>query len=373
MKKTMLTALIAASVMISALTGCGGGGQAATAAAPAESKTENAANAGTPAADAGTQAENASGAPAAQAQTASGKKIKVAIVQPMTHTSLDQIRETIISNLSEDPEIEIVTQNANGDTAALTSILQNLKSEKTDIIVPIATSTAQSAKAVYDGEKTPIVFAAVSDPVAAGLTGEGSEMITGVSNNIPADEIVKLVYNFQPECKKIGFVYTSSETNSVSTINSAKKYCDENGIAYEETSISNVSELQTAVESLLGKGVEALYTGNDNTIASAMATYTSAAYPKQIPIYCGADSMVADGGFATVGVNYVQLGEQVAEIVKRIKAGEKPADIPYETLAEYAKFVNLKAVNEFGGDFPDSAYEGFEILVEEDGTSHFNK
>ena len=92
-------------------------------------------------------------------------------------------------------------------------------------------------------------------------------MITGVSNNIPADEIVKLVYNFQPECKKIGFVYTSSETNSVSTINSAKKYCDENGIAYEETSISNVSELQTAVESLLSKGVEALYTGNDTLSA----------------------------------------------------------------------------------------------------------
>ena len=257
MKKTMLTTLTAVSVLISVLTGCGGSGIAGTAAAPAE---------------------NASEAPAAPAQpapaAAEGKKVRVAIVQPMTHTSLDQIRETIIANLAEDTGIEIVTQNANGDTAALTSILQNLKSEKTDIIVPIATSTAQTAKAVYDGEKTPIVFAAVSDPVAAGLTGEGSEMITGVSNNIPADEIVKLVYNFQPECKKIGFVYTSSETNSVSTINSAKKYCDGNSIAYEETSISNVSELQTAVESLLSKGVEALYTGNDNTSASAISMYS---------------------------------------------------------------------------------------------------
>ena len=83
--------------------------------------------------------------------------------------------------------------------------------------------------------------------------------------------------------------------------------------------------------------------------------------------------MVADGGFATVGVNYVQLGEQVAEIVKRIKAGEQPSDIPYETLAEYAKFVNKKAVKDFSGDFPESAYEGFEVLVEEDGTSHFNQ
>ena len=295
------------------------------------------------------------------------------MVRAILHGCNGVMGQVVTNIIAGDPDIEIVTQNANGDTAALTTILQNLKSEKADIVVAIATSTAQAAKAVYDGEKTPIVFAAVSDPVAAGMTGEGSEMITGVSNNIPADEIVKLVYNFQPECKKIGFIYTSSETNSVSTINSAKKYCDENGIAYEESSISNVSELQTAVETLLGKGVEALYTGNDNTIASSMPTYISAAYPKQIPVYCGADSMVADGGFATVGVNYVQLGNQVVEIVKRVKAGEQPKDIPYETLAEYAKFVNMKAVKDFGGEFPESAYEGFEILVEEDGTSHFNK
>ena len=306
--------------------------------------------------------------------SAFAEALRVAVVQPLSHTSLNQIRDTIVSELEgSDVEFEIVTRNAEGDSAALSTILENVKSDGVDILVPIATNTAQSAKMVFEDTGVPVVFAAVSDPVAAGLTGDDCGFITGVSNNIPADEIVKLVYNFQPECKKIGFVYTSSETNSVSTINSAKKYCDENGIAYEETSISNVSELQTAVESLLGKGVEALYTGNDNTIASAMATYTSAAYSKQIPIYCGADSMVADGGFATVGVNYVQLGEQVAEIVKRIKAGEKPSDIPYETLAEYAKFVNKKAVKDFSGDFPESAYEGFEVLVEEDGTSHFNQ
>ena len=173
--------------------------------------------------------------------------------------------------------------------------------------------------------------------------------------------------------KKIGFLYTSSETNSVSTITAAKKYCDDNKIAYEESSIANVSELQTAVESLISKGVDALYTGNDNTIASAMATYTDAAYAKKIPIYCGADSMVADGGFATVGVNYVQLGKQVADMVEKIANGEKPSDIPYETISDYAKYVNMQAVKQFGGNFDKKAFEGFDVLVEEDGTSHFNK
>jgi putative ABC transport system substrate-binding protein len=206
-------------------------------------------------------------------------------------------------------------------------------------------------------------------PLGIVISLEGSV----VSNNIPADEIVKLIANFQPDYKKIGFLYTSSETNSVSTITAAKKYCDDNNIAYEESSISNVSELQTAVESLISKGVDALYTGNDNTIASAMATYTDAAYAKKVPIYCGADSMVADGGFATVGVNYVQLGKQVADMVEKIANGEKVSDIPYETISDYAKYVNMQAVKQFGGNFDKKAFEGFDVLVEEDGTSHFNK
>lgn len=309
-------------------------------------------------------------------KTSDSKKdeVTVAIVQPMSHSSLDQIRDTIVKKLKDSGKnIKIVTDNANGDSAANNTILENDKAKGVDIVVPIATSTAQSAKSVYEGTTTPIVFAAVSDPVAAGLTGNDCENITGVSNNIPADEIVKLIYNFQPDCKKIGFVYTSSETNSVSTITAAKKYCDDNKIAYEEVSIANVSELQTAVETLLSKGVDALYTGNDNTIASAMATYTDAAYSKNVPIYCGADSMVADGGFATVGVNYVQLGEQVADLVLQIADGKKPADLPYETISEYAKYVNMQAVKQFGGQFDEKAFDGFEVLVEENGVSHFNE
>ena len=101
----------------------------------------------------------------------SEKQVTVAVVQPMSHTSLDQIRDTITSELGKDDNIKVVTDNANGDTAALSSIIENYKSEGVDIVVPIATSTAQTAKSVYDGEDTPIVFAAVSDPEAAGLTG----------------------------------------------------------------------------------------------------------------------------------------------------------------------------------------------------------
>ena len=313
-----------------------------------------------------------SGAASSGSAASAQETYKVAIVQPMSHTSLDQIRDTIVSKLeASGKSIEITTENANGDSTALSTILSNCKAEGVDLVVPIATSTAQSAKTVFDGDSTPIVFAAVSDPTAAGLTGDDCQYITGVSNNIPAAEIVKLIFNFQPDCQKIGFLYTSSEANSVSTINAAKTYCDQEGIAYEEVSLANLSELQTAAETLISRGVDALYTGNDNSIASAMATYTDVAYAAGIPVYCGADSMVADGGFATIGVNYVQLGEQVADLVLKVMDGAAPADLPYETLSDYAKFVNLQAAGCFGADFPDSAYEGYEVLVEEDGTSHF--
>ena len=299
---------------------------------------------------------------------------RVAIVQPMSHTSLDQIRDTIVTQLeSSGRDIEIVLGNANGDTAALATILSNLRADGVDMLIPIATSTAQTARMVFEDDELPIVFAAVSDPVSAGLTGEGCGNITGVSNSIPAAEIVKLIRTFQPDCQKIGFLYTSSEVNSVSTINAAKAYCDAEGIAYAEASIANLSELQPAVEALISKGVDALYTGNDNSIASAMATYTDAAYSVGIPVYCGANSIVADGGFATIGVNYVQLGEQVSALALKIMDGAQPSELPYEVLADYARFVNLQAVQRFGGQFAAEAYEGFTGLVEEDGTSHFGQ
>lgn len=348
--KKLLSVMLSALMLTAALAGCG------SSSAPAGS---------------GSGSDTGSGS---GTSTCGGEVYKVAIVQPMSHTSLDQIRDTIVSKLNASgKQVEITTENANGDTSALTTILSNCKAQGVDLVIPIATSTAQSAKTVFEDSGLPIVFAAVSDPVAAGLTGEGCQNITGVSNNIPAAEIVKLIFNFQPDCQKIGFLYTSSETNSVSTINAAKAYCDQEGIAYEEASIANLSELQTAVETLLSRGVDALYTGNDNSIASAMATYTDAAYAKGVPVYCGADSMVADGGFATIGVNYVQLGNQVANLALKVLDGTSPADLPYETLSDYARYVNLQAAARLGDPFPTDAYQGYDVLVEADGTSHFGQ
>ena len=305
---------------------------------------------------------------------ATAAKVKVTIVQPMSHKSLNQIRDTIVAELkASGRNFDIVAQDAHGDTSSLATIFQNAKNKGVDIVVPIATPSAQSAKSVFGGTKTPIIFAAVSDPVAAGLTGEDSKNITGVSNSIPSAKIVQLVSDFQPKYKKIGFLYTSSETNSVSTIKAAKAYCDKNGIAYAEASIAAVADLQAAVNNLLSKGVDALYTGNDNTIASAMPTYTDAAYSKGVPIYCGADSMVADGGLATIGIDYVQLGKQVAALVLKAADGTAPSAMPYETLSDYAKYVNLQAIDRLKLPVSAEVLKNYKALVEKDGTSRFGK
>ncbi len=306
--------------------------------------------------------------------TAAPAKLRVSIVQPLSHKSLDQIRDTILAELrASGLDLDIVTLNAHGDTSALATIFQNEKNRKTDILVPIATPAAQSAKAVFDGTKTPIIFAAVSNPVAAGLTGTDAKFITGVSNNIPADKIVELVSDFQPKYRKIGFLYTSSETNSVSTIKVAKDYCSKNGIAYEEAAIAALTDLPAALNNLLGKGVDALYTGNDNTIASAMPTYTDLAYAKGVPVYCGADSMVADGGLATIGIDYVQLGRQVAAMVVKVARGAAPASLPYETLSDYARFVNLQAADRLKLNLSAALQKNYRVLVEKNGVSHFGK
>lgn len=295
-------------------------------------------------------------------------------MQPISHPSLDQIRDTIQTALeASGRNVEVISLNANGDTSTLATILSQENAKGVDILVPITTLSAQSAKAVFDGETTPMVFAAVSDPVAAGLTGEDSRHITGVSDQIPSAQVVELIGLFQPGYKKIGFLYTSSETNAVASISKAKAYCDENAIPYIESSIANQTELPAAVNALAAKGVDVLYSVNDNSIASAMPAYVDIANAKGLPIYVGADSMVADGGLATVGISYVQLGSQAAELILRVADGESPADIPYQTLTEYTRQVNLQAAAKLDLDLTDEMLKDFNVLVETDGTSHFGK
>jgi len=179
-----------------------------------------------------------------------------------------------------------------------------------DVIVPIATGAAQSAAAAT--KDIPIVFAAVSYPVEAGLVKELNKTegnITGVSDAIGINEIFDLAMTLTPKVKTFGFVYNSGEVNSVAAIEKAKEYCDAKGLNYVDATITSSGDLLQAAQSLVSK-VDAIFTPTDNTVASAMPVLAAEAIKAKIPVYVGADSMVADGGFATVGVDYKVLGNK---------------------------------------------------------------
>lgn len=291
--------------------------------------------------------------------------VTVAIIQHMEHPSLNLIRETIIEEFDSmglTGSVNIEYRNANGDASMLPTIMSELIGSGADILVPIATGTAQTAAAATT--ELPIVFSAVSNPVEAGLVTSFEETtanITGVSNSIAIEDIFKLAAELTPEVKTFGFIYNTGEINSVTGINRAKAYCDANGIAYKEAAITGVAELQSAAQSLVG-GVDAFFTPNDNSIASAMPIYLQVANEAGIPVYVGADSMVADGGLATVGIDYTVLGRQTAQMVARILNGASIAETHVEQIAEYAKMINMQSAEALSISIPEEIKDEFVII-----------
>ncbi len=295
------------------------------------------------------------------------KPVVIGIVQPMEHPSLNQIRETIIDELGVLGVTDSVTieyRNANGDASMLPTIMSELIGGGVDMLVPVGTGPAQAAAAATDS--IPIIFSAVSSPIDAGLVTSFEETtgnITGVSNAIAIEDIFALAAQLTPDVKSFGFVYNTSEVNSVAGIKRARAYCDANGIPYKEAAITGVADLQSAAQSLVGQ-VDAFFTPNDNTVASAISIYMQVAEDAHMPVYVGADSMVVDGGLATVGIDYTVLGRQTAQMIKRVLDGGTIAENHVEQVAEYAKMINMVTANKLGVTVPDALKDTFVVLKE---------
>lgn len=297
--------------------------------------------------------------------TENSDKAKIGIVQTMNHPSLDEIREYTIIGLEEQgmkDKVDIIYKDAQGDPANINTIVNQYVGENVDMIIPIATTAAQSAAAATSDIQ--IVFAAVSYPVKAGLVTDMNvtdKNITGVSNAIAIEDIFELSQKLTPTVKTYGFIYNLGEVNAVAGIDRAKAYCDEKGYKYVEATITNSSELLQATQSLVGK-VDAIFTPNDNTVASAMSLLSSEAIKAGIPVYVGADSMVRDGGFATVGIDYKVLGRQVAAMAKRILEGETIKDNPVEIINQYSNMININTAKALGINLDEETLKDFQII-----------
>lgn len=293
------------------------------------------------------------------------KKFRIGIVQGQNHPSLDEIREYVIIGLEEagmKDQVEIIYKDAQNDATNVNTIVNQFVGENVDMIIPIATGAAQSALAAT--RDIPIVFAAVSYPVQAGLVEDMNVTdgnITGVSNAIAIEDIFVLAAELTPEIETYGFIYNPGEVNSVSGIDRAKAFCDANGLKYIEANIANSGELQQTAQSLASK-VDAIFVANDNTVAMAMSVLSQEAINAGIPVYTGADSMVKDGGFATVGIDYKVLGRQTAAMAKRILNGEKISENPVEIINQYSKMVNTTTAKALGIEIPEDKLKELQII-----------
>ena len=266
----------------------------------------------------------ASSVPAAtDAPALDSKTVKVAIVQQLDHSSLDEIRTAVKDKLTalageQGITLEISEYNGQNDASTLNQIGADIVGDKVDLIIPIATLAAQCMVTAADGTNTPIVYAAISDPVAAGLTDIPN--VTGTSDALNTAYMLDMMLAVQPDVKTVGLLYSLSEVNSETPIAEAKAYLDSKGIAYVEKTGNTTDEIVSAASSLVGR-VDAVFTPTDNVVMAAESAVAEILNGAGIPHYAGADSFVQAGAFATCGVNYTELGNKTAEMAMELLLG----------------------------------------------------
>ena len=303
MKK--ITAIVSSLILsASLLVGCGASSAPAPTTAPATAPAATVA------------AETA-------AETTEVKSYSVAIVQQLSHSSLDEIHEAISAELKARAEaagVELTISDYNGqnDTTMLGQIGAQALDDKVDMIIPIATLAAQTMVTAAEGTGTPIVYAACSDPETAGLTD--LDNVTGTSDALNTPFILDMMLAVNPDIKTVGLLFSNSEDNSITPIAEAKKYLDEKGIAYLEKTGNTTDEIVAAAASLVGR-VDAVFTPTDNRVMDAEVAVAEILNEAGIPHYTGADSFVQSGAFTTCGVNYTELGKYTADMAFDILEG----------------------------------------------------
>lgn len=240
-----------------------------------------------------------------------------AIIKQLDHASLDEIANAIAARLdavAAEKGVKITYEITSGqnDQTVLKQLCDQALADKVDAIIPIATTAAQVAATAAEESKTPVVYAAISDPEAASLTG--IDYVTGTSDALNTAFIMDMMLAQKPETAKVGLLYSLSEPNSAKPIADAKAYLDAKNIAYTEQTANTNDEVVAAATALIAEKVDAIFTPTDNVIMAAeLAIYEDLA-KAGVPHYAGADSFVRNGAFATCGVNYTDLGTRTADL-----------------------------------------------------------
>lgn len=356
MKLRNVFAMITAAAMTLSLAACSGQSTASSTSSASSDSSSSTASESSVTSEKSTASEESSGA-----------SYTIGICNYVDDASLNQIVENINARLAEIESeqgitIEVKYDNCNADANVMNQIIANFAADNVDLMVGVATPVAMAMQSATEDSKTPVVFAAVSDPVGAGLVAsleEPGSNVTGSSDNLDTNSVMNLIFAQNPDAKKIGLLYDVGQDSSTAAIEHAKAYLDDKGVEYVERTATTAEEVALAAQALVSDGVDAVFTPTDNTIMKAeLAIYETFA-DAGIPHYTGADSFALNGAFLGYGVDYANLGRETADMIASILTeGKDPATTPVITFDNGTATVNTEICEKLGLDF-DTVSEAF--------------
>lgn len=356
MKLRNVFAMITAAAMTLSLAACSGQSTASSTSSASSDASSSAASESSVSSEKSTASEESSGA-----------SYTIGICNYVDDASLNQIVENINARLAEIESEQGITinvkyDNCNADANVMNQIIANFAADNVDLMVGVATPVAMAMQSATEDIKTPVVFAAVSDPVGAGLVAsleEPGSNVTGSSDNLDTNSVMNLIFAQNPDAKKIGLLYDVGQDSSTAAIEHAKAYLDDKGVEYVERTATTAEEVALAAQALVSDGVDAVFTPTDNTIMKAeLAIYETFA-DAGIPHYTGADSFALNGAFLGYGVDYANLGRETADMIASILTeGKDPATTPVITFDNGTATVNTEICEKLGLDF-DTVSEAF--------------
>ncbi len=283
----------------------------------------------------------------------------VAVSQFVEHPALDSVLRGMQEYLKENGvAVTWSVHNAQANMATATQIAQQMVGEKADLLVAIATPSAQTcvqalAKAPAD-LKRPFLFSAVTDPVAAGLVKDLQKPdagITGVSDLLPVEEHLRMVLAYKPGIKKLGLLYNAGEANSKATVATVKELSGKLGFAVVEATAGKTADVHQAAKSLVGR-VDAVFIPTDNTIVAGLESVIKIGVDNKLPIFAADVDSVKRGAVAAMGFDYYQHGRQTGAMAAKILNGTKPESLPVEFQKELQLHINAGFSRQMGLEPP---------------------
>ncbi len=289
---------------------------------------------------------------------AADKTLKITAI--VEHPALDAARQGVKDELAErgyeaGKNLDWEFQSAQGDVGTAGQIAKKFVGDNPDVIVAIATPSAQAAVAVARGG-VPIVFTAVTDPVAAKLITDPERPganVTGVTDLSPLGAHLDLIKEITPSARRVGVPHNPGEANAVVLVKLLQQMAPLRGMEIVTASAPSTNDVLSAARSLVGK-VDVIYVPTDNTVVSALESVLKVGIDAKIPVYAGDTDSVPRGAIAALGFNYYDIGRQTGRIIARIFEGEKPGNIPVEGVDKTELYVNSGSAKKMGVSLSDT-------------------